>query len=316
MKKYLLLRDNKESGPFSLEEISGKDLGPLDLIWVEHTSTSWAYATELEELKGFVRLRKAGSHSQSIKQKTVCISLTDNNTWKNHQAAAQKYMRQPSCTNKPVAEPVYLQPIPVFPERSVEENPRKMVWSRKNVPNSNFLNVAAVFIGLVAGAVLIKKLVDGSEAGPSGNAPIAARVTENIPPLDRNYHTALITETVPPTDLRAVKKIPLPSVKPKDIKRQISVKASDYEVGISGGISNLKLTLNNMSPHQVDRMVLKLDYLEPNGEIVESKEETINSLKPNSSRVISVPSNKHGVKIRYSISGIYSKEYKLALKQV
>ncbi|WP_276502110.1 hypothetical protein [Terrimonas pollutisoli] len=53
MASYLLLRDNKESGPFSVEDLRKAGLKPYDLIWVEGRSAAWRYPCEIEELKPF-----------------------------------------------------------------------------------------------------------------------------------------------------------------------------------------------------------------------------------------------------------------------
>lgn len=53
MASYLLLRDNKESGPFTLEDLLSFGLKPYDLIWVQGKSAAWRYPSEVEELKSF-----------------------------------------------------------------------------------------------------------------------------------------------------------------------------------------------------------------------------------------------------------------------
>jgi hypothetical protein len=53
MSSYLLLRNNQESGPFSLEEIKNMTLKAYDLIWVVGKSAAWRYPGELPELKTF-----------------------------------------------------------------------------------------------------------------------------------------------------------------------------------------------------------------------------------------------------------------------
>jgi len=50
---YLLLRNNKESGPHSLEELIALLPKPFDLIWIEGKSAGWAYPTDIEELKAY-----------------------------------------------------------------------------------------------------------------------------------------------------------------------------------------------------------------------------------------------------------------------
>jgi hypothetical protein len=53
MSTYLLLRDNKQSGPYSLDEIQAKGFKKYDLVWVEGKSAAWRYPGEINELKAF-----------------------------------------------------------------------------------------------------------------------------------------------------------------------------------------------------------------------------------------------------------------------
>jgi len=50
---YLLLRDNKQSGPYSLDELKVKGLKAYDLVWVEGRSAAWRYPSEIGELSAF-----------------------------------------------------------------------------------------------------------------------------------------------------------------------------------------------------------------------------------------------------------------------
>ncbi|MDQ3550340.1 MAG: hypothetical protein M3413_02340 [Bacteroidota bacterium] len=52
MKKvFLLLRDNKQLGPFTIDELLQHKLTTDDLIWVEGYSLAWSHPTELDLLK-------------------------------------------------------------------------------------------------------------------------------------------------------------------------------------------------------------------------------------------------------------------------
>jgi hypothetical protein len=53
MNQYLLLRDNKQSGPYTAQELAAKGLKPYDLVWLEGKSAAWRYPAELDELKAF-----------------------------------------------------------------------------------------------------------------------------------------------------------------------------------------------------------------------------------------------------------------------
>lgn len=53
MTSYLLLRDNKQSGPLSLDQIIQVGFKPYDLVWVEGKSAAWRYPGEITELKAY-----------------------------------------------------------------------------------------------------------------------------------------------------------------------------------------------------------------------------------------------------------------------
>ncbi|HEY0356083.1 MAG TPA: hypothetical protein VGC29_07770, partial [Flavisolibacter sp.] len=51
---YLLLRNNQQTGPYSLEEILKLNLKPFDLVWEEGRSAAWRYPGEIDSLKSYV----------------------------------------------------------------------------------------------------------------------------------------------------------------------------------------------------------------------------------------------------------------------
>ena len=53
-KVYLLLRSNKQTGPYSLEELLQLKLKPFDLVWVDGRSAAWQYPSEIPALKQYV----------------------------------------------------------------------------------------------------------------------------------------------------------------------------------------------------------------------------------------------------------------------
>lgn len=50
---YLLLRSNKQSGPYSVDELRKLPLQPYDLLWLEGKTGSWLHPGEIEEIKSF-----------------------------------------------------------------------------------------------------------------------------------------------------------------------------------------------------------------------------------------------------------------------
>ena len=53
MKPYRLLRNNKESGPYSAEELIRMGLKAYDLVWEDGKSASWRYPCEISALKPY-----------------------------------------------------------------------------------------------------------------------------------------------------------------------------------------------------------------------------------------------------------------------
>lgn len=53
MSKYLLLRDNKQSGPYTVPELIEMGIKAYDLVWLEGKSAAWRYPSEVDELKAY-----------------------------------------------------------------------------------------------------------------------------------------------------------------------------------------------------------------------------------------------------------------------
>ncbi|MGZ5248031.1 MAG: hypothetical protein ACXWV5_13180 [Flavitalea sp.] len=53
MEKFLLLRDNKQTGPYSAADLEEMGLKSYDLIWVDGKSAAWRYPGEIDALKSF-----------------------------------------------------------------------------------------------------------------------------------------------------------------------------------------------------------------------------------------------------------------------
>ncbi|HUR12665.1 MAG TPA: hypothetical protein VM012_14915 [Flavitalea sp.] len=51
--RYLLLRRNQQTGPYSVDELQKLPLQEFDLVWIEGISDSWKFPGEIEELKSF-----------------------------------------------------------------------------------------------------------------------------------------------------------------------------------------------------------------------------------------------------------------------
>lgn len=77
-KVYVLLRNDKQTGPYSLQEIIQFDLKPYDLIWIEGKSAGWYYPQEIGALHPYLaflpqRTKVAAQHTTP--EKNVFVSM-------------------------------------------------------------------------------------------------------------------------------------------------------------------------------------------------------------------------------------------------
>jgi hypothetical protein len=71
MNKYLLLRDNKQSGPYSVDELEKLGLKPYDLVWLDGRSAAWRYPSEIDELRHFAPAGEEQPYDRFYKKKTT-----------------------------------------------------------------------------------------------------------------------------------------------------------------------------------------------------------------------------------------------------
>lgn len=90
MKTYLLLRDNKQTGPYTAEQLAAKGLKPYDLVWQEGRSAAWRYPSELEELKPFAPVVEEQPYDRFYKKP-------------GEQAASSSVAAQTNTEQQPVA---------------------------------------------------------------------------------------------------------------------------------------------------------------------------------------------------------------------
>jgi hypothetical protein len=314
MKKYLLLRHNRETGPHTIEQLASISLFPLDLIWIEDESTTWKYPEEIEELKDLINYDVACQKLNQFdnKKDKIFTSLPSNFSQKNHRELNDNYLWLPVANSEPVLETNYKMPLEELKENYKTSKQKRPIWNKKILASSNAASVAAVFIGVVLGAFVIKKMVDGYVPDITEETamatPIIDREVEKQP--TENFKNALVTEIVP-----VYKTIPAKTAKPGDIKKQIRIKTNNYKVGLFGGINGLQLTVFNTSPQVVDKVIVALDYLRPNGAVVQSENVSFTSIKPRGAQTIAIPGSDRGVKLRYKILKVYARDYKADLKQ-
>lgn len=137
MSKYLLLRNNKENGPFELNDLISFGLKPYDLVWVEGKSAAWRYPSELEELKPYAPSVEEQPFDRFFKKETrvkneenTALTIAPARTVQKEDAEEkyQQYLPKksvvvtlPSQRKVAVLKPVAAKPV--ITEKQIKETP-------------------------------------------------------------------------------------------------------------------------------------------------------------------------------------------------
>jgi len=100
MNQYLLLRDNKQTGPYTAQELAAKGLKPYDLVWLEGKSAAWRYPGELDELKAFA----PGVEEQPYDRFYKRTGEEASETTKQHAVAETNTVQESQPVNKQVEQ--------------------------------------------------------------------------------------------------------------------------------------------------------------------------------------------------------------------
>jgi hypothetical protein len=314
MKRYLLLRNGQESGPYTWDELKGLELSFSDLVWVEGESLSWSYPSQVAEL---IELTQSFNTEQQPTQLTGLFTRT-------------------TVTSKDLC-PSFPNGSDSFPNFKTEE-----AQQEQNKPNPiaapNITDAKAktwkafgtygiwitVLLILLGGtAWMLKTAIDVFQGKGLPHSKTTSAVAplkilpEGVSPFkedDAVYQNALSREIVPVDTLlekEPVKKTP----KLKELKKYLSIESNDYKVGVFGGIRDLQLTVINNSVHLLDKVILQVEFLKPDGETLETEKYTFFSIVPHGKKTLDIPPTRRGVKVKYKIVDAKSKDFKLTLVQ-
>jgi hypothetical protein len=113
MNKYLLLRDNKQTGPYTAQELAEKGLKPYDLVWLEGRSAAWRYPGEIDELKSFApgveeqpydRFYKKQDGQQSTQQAVAAVEESQPASKQVEKSSKHIYVTMPGGAKVPAAK--------------------------------------------------------------------------------------------------------------------------------------------------------------------------------------------------------------------
>ena len=268
MESYYLLRENRESGPYTAKDLKAKGLFSTDLLWIEGESTCWKNPAEIPALVSCIREPEPRPRKRV---KTVVVSTATASTLSEHR---DKKPLSPTGESTMAGEPVLFDENP-YDTPSFEELKKK--YSRKAPRKKllhNTLNFGANLVGLITfvmgvsmAAFMIKKAVDNIEWEPPEYATAEAHeITSEKLPQSTSSHAAMRTvpalplikssettvDTVKKQEVSLVKKEPKKSVVKTDTLVQASAKkaADDIAKANTGSSDTVTDVVNTNTPEE------------------------------------------------------------------
>jgi hypothetical protein len=145
MPSYRLLRSNKESGPYALNDLVALGLKPYDLVWVDGRSAAWRYPSEVDELKEYApaveeqpydRFYKKPSETETPAKEPVA-SANSEKTYQQTTINESFAKEEPTkiIFEKPVEIKEDKKTIPEIPKPYQSPEPKKKVFV--SMPETN-----------------------------------------------------------------------------------------------------------------------------------------------------------------------------------
>jgi hypothetical protein len=170
MNKYLLLRDNKQSGPYTVPEIIAIGIKAYDLVWLEGKSAAWRYPSEIEELKAyspaveeqpFDRFYKKPQPVKIVAQTHTVVKVEENSRFEPKPleevytgvsepevnpkkvyinfpgAAAEKESPAVEMPPQIINKEIKKQSVPLYPDRTINSSFTEDISSPKSFPEAS-----------------------------------------------------------------------------------------------------------------------------------------------------------------------------------
>ena len=322
MKYFLLLRNNKQTGPYSIDEITTLKLLSTDLIWIEGISSCWKHPQEMDEFSNLTITEKkitptyrttTSSTEDSIRSR-VFVSLPQ---------SIEKINTEVKSTSRKIdnenleLEVKYAKPLEEIKEMYVENLQKRNTWRNSSFNYTTIVVPVGMFGALIFSAFIIKQIIenfDDDYIKTTETTSVAIpyeQQNEEEPGAD--FQNALSTEIeIPVTD--TVQTMPKKK-KVENLNNLVNVKGGDYKKRVLGGIEGLELTVFNKSSHVLDKVLVEVNYLKPNGDVVKTDTYEVSSVLAKGSKTFSVPPSNRGVKVKYKITNIISRQHKATLVQ-
>jgi hypothetical protein len=94
----------------------------------------------------------------------------------------------------------------------------------------------------------------------------------------------------------------------KSILDYLPIEASDYSVGVFGGINDLSISITNNTNYTIDQVLVKISYIKPDGATWQSVTEEFSLLSPNTIKTKRIADSERGTRVEYEIISVKSSD--------
>ena len=147
MDTYLLLRSNKQSGPYSLQQLVSVGLKPYDLVWVEGKSAAWRYPSEVDPLKDYAPVTEEQPYDRFYKKPDEKQQQTPQEKIVSQPTYDRFYKKPDEKQQQTPQEKIVSQPIPATEEtRSIPVSNKAVTAGKKvfvSMPGNTTVSRAA-----------------------------------------------------------------------------------------------------------------------------------------------------------------------------
>lgn len=337
MKQYLVLRNNKESGPFSREELEVFGLTDRDLVWIEGQSTTWEHPGSLDDLK---HISEVTAEAEPLPHQAVQSS-----TKIGTDLSLQEYLK------------IYASDASALSSSSPKNTPLQPAGrdSRDSyVLLTKFFGFGVLLAGLLLCGAVVTQFIKSFDNGQNRVSEAVEIRAEKLP-VSTTQHTALsvpadtIEQAVGFTDSAAQSSFAAPATQaakpsttqktttkpgkkqdtatkqplaqeaapaetqpekpveeappppPVDFASAVRLSANEFKTGMFGGVSGLEITITNNASKKISRAVIEVDFLKPNGNVVKTQTVVVEDVAAGGAKTVPVPSSNRGVKVQYRL---------------
>ncbi|HUQ97166.1 MAG TPA: hypothetical protein VM010_05845 [Chitinophagaceae bacterium] len=285
-------------------EMKAQNLEETDLIWVNEISTTWKFPAEIEAFHDMIT-----SSAIAVKETNNADDLDSKKSiFGAFPSMDQDSKAETETPVVPFIEKDDLQYSALSGANEIQFNGTKTVSNESTFSkhHSTFL-MAAVLGGIILCAGIVRNLARLS--GRNGNSYLASSDLtiydiEHLNGLTDAplFQNALTIEQVA-VDTVTMKPLVKPAAK-INFKKLVRVETNDYQVGLLGGINNLRLLVTNNSPYILESVAMELHYLNNNGDVLKSKTLTVKNIDAKSGKSLHVATQKQGIKVTCYITNI------------